>query len=267
MKYLLASHAFCALLLFGFGVSGHAQTAPLTVEQVLAEDTEAFAVASRGQSVRAQLVAVNKTVLSAGISAQVSRVPVVQGQTVREGDLLLAFDCASLQAQQKIYQAQQHTSQVNLAVKQRLLEFNNVSPQELDLAVAELASAEAQMEVIAVELAQCEIRAPYDATVVARQVEPHQYVSEGTPVLELNSNAALEVLVVAPSAWLRWLEVGEAFSLDVEELNERFAGTVQRLGGRVDPVSQTILVYGRLADGSARLLPGMSGDIRFQGSR
>ncbi|HWK53390.1 MAG TPA: efflux RND transporter periplasmic adaptor subunit [Hyphomicrobiales bacterium] len=259
--------ALCAVLLCGLGANLFAQTAPLTVEQVLADDAADFPAANPGQSVRAQLVAVNRTTLSAGISAQISRVPFVQGESVRKGDLLLAFDCASLQAQQKIYEAQRHTGQINLEVKQRLLQFNNVSPQELDLAAAQLASAEAQLEVIGVELAQCEIRAPYDAILVARQAEPHQYVSEGTPVLELNSNAELEVLVVAPSAWLRWLQAGEAFTLDVEELGQRFAGTVQRLGGRVDPVSQTILVYGRLSDTSDRLLPGMSGDIHFQGSR
>jgi multidrug efflux pump subunit AcrA (membrane-fusion protein) len=35
------------------------------------------------------------------------------------------------------------------------------------------------------------------------------------------------------------------------------------VGGKVDPVSQTIKVYGRIIDKADELLPGMSGAIEF----
>lgn len=238
-----------------------AQSAPLSVEQILAEDGAGAAV--HGQGVRAQLVPVHRTVLAAGMSARVASVPFQQGQHVNKGDTLLEFDCASMRAQQKIYEAQRATARINLEVKERLLQYNNVSPQELELSRAELASAEAQLEVVRIQLAECRIVAPFDGIVVARHVEPHQYASEGTPVLELFSNDELEVLLVAPSAWLRSLQPGQGFSLVVDELGQRFAGSVVRLGGRVDPVSQTVLVFGKLDQPSPQLLPGMSGDIRF----
>lgn len=253
-----------ALLALGLALCAglaHAQAAPLTVEQILAEDGAGAVV--NGQGVRAQLVPVHRTVLAAGTSARVAAVPFRQGQRVSKGDTVLEFDCASIRAQQKIYEAQRETARINLEVKQRLLQFNNVSPQELELARSELASAEAQFEVISVELAECRIVAPFDGIVVTRHVEPHQYASEGSPVLELFSNDELEVLLVAPSSWLRSLQPGNTFSLVVDELGERFAGSVVRLGGRVDPVSQTVLVFGKLDQPSPQLLPGMSGDIRF----
>ncbi|MDY6982253.1 MAG: efflux RND transporter periplasmic adaptor subunit [Pseudomonadota bacterium] len=258
---LRASRALLACCVVLCATLGHAQTAPLSVEQILAEDSAG--TMQNGQGVRAQLVPVNRTVLAAGTSARVAAVPFRQGQRVSKGDTVLEFDCASIRAQQKIYEAQRETARINVEVKQRLLQFNNVSPQELELANAELASAEAQLEVISLELAECRIVAPFDGIVVTRHVEPHQFASEGTPVLELFSTDELEVLLVAPSAWLRSLQPGNNFSLVVDELGQRFTGKVVRLGGRVDPVSQTVLVFGKLDESSPQLLPGMSGDIRF----
>jgi membrane fusion protein (multidrug efflux system) len=246
--------AFCLALCASLG---HAQTQPLSVEQILAEDSAGSA--TPGQGVRAQLVPVHRTILAAGTSARVATVPFRQGQRVNKGDTVLEFDCASLRAQRE-------TARINLEVKERLLQFNNVSPQELELSRAELASAEAQLDVMRIELAECRIVAPFDGVVVTRHVEPYQFASEGTPVLELFSTEELEVLLVAPSAWLGSLQPGNAFTLIVEELGQRFAGTIERLGGRVDPVSQTVLVFGKLAQPSVQLLPGMSGDIRFDRS-
>ena len=238
-----------------------AQGNSLTLDQVIQEERRAV---TAGQSVRAQLVSVGKAVLSAGISSQVSKVKYVEGDTVKRNDVIVEFDCAPLEAQKKIYQSEQKVAEINLSVKQRLLELNNVGAQELALSQAELAKAMAQLEVIDVELKQCKIAAPFAGTIVKRAVEPFQFVNKGEPVLELISKDDLEVLLIAPSSWLKWLEPDAGFSMRVEEIGESFPGVVLRLGGRVDPVSQTILVYGKLTESSAKLLPGMSGDLQFE---
>lgn len=240
------------------------QIETLTVEQLLEEDRLRVAA---GQGVRAQLIAVDRAVLSAGIAAQISVVAFRVGEAVKKGELLVGFDCASLHAQQKIYQAQQNVSQINFDVKTRLQQLNSVGIQELDLSRAELASTAAQLEVINVEIAQCQVKAPFSGTLVARNIEPFQYVNKGEPILELLSKDNLEVLLVAPSHWLQWMKAGESFTIGVEEIDEKFSGVVTRLSGRVDPVSQTFMVYGKLTNGSERLLPGMSGDISFENGR
>lgn len=259
-RFLFLLRALCLLLPLAVSLEGLAQSEPLTVEQLLREDA---AGAADGGGTRAQLVPIERSTLAAGLSAKVAAVHYSIGESVQRGDVLVEFDCASLLAQEKIYQARKQTSEINLQVKQRLLELNNLGAQELELARAELAVASAELEVIGVELAQCTIRAPFDGTVVSRDVEPHEFIGEGEPVLELQSRDSLEVLLVAPSDWLGWLAPGTAFSFRVEETGESFSGAVLRLGGRVDPVSQTILVFGRLSEPSSELLPGMSGDIRF----
>lgn len=240
-----------------------AQAQQLSLDEVLAEERALVA----GQGVRAQLIAVKNAMLSAGIAGQISEVSASVGEFVEKGQTLIAFDCDSLLAQQKIYAAQKRAGDINLEVKQRLLELNNVGAQEFALTQVELDSAVAQLEVIQLQVEQCEIRAPFSGTVITRNADPFETVNAGTELIELLAQDDLEVLLVAPSNWLSWLTVGEGFSLAVEETGKRYAGSVIRLGGQVDPVSQTVLVWGKLDNAAVELLPGMSGNIAFDERR
>ena len=72
--------------------------------------------------------------------------------------------------------------------------------------------------------------------------------------------------MIVPSKWLAWLKVGDKFSVHVDELNRSFTGRVDRLGARIDPVSQSISLAGRIDGVHAQLLPGMSGIASFEKS-
>ncbi len=231
----------------------------LNLEQVLADESALLA----GQGVLAQLIAVNSAMLSAGIAGKITEVSAKIGDYVEKGQTLVTFDCSALLAQQKIYAAQMHASQINLDVNQRLLELNNVGAKELALTQAEYDSASAQLEVITLQVEQCVIQAPFSGRVVERNADPFETVNAGTELIELLAQDELEVILVAPSNWLSWLSLEKNFSLRVDETGVDYSGTVVRLGGRVDPVSQTVLVWGKLDNAGSELLPGMSGSITF----
>jgi multidrug efflux pump subunit AcrA (membrane-fusion protein) len=58
---------------------------------------------------------------------------------------------------------------------------------------------------------------------------------------------------------LSWLKVGTVFKVQIEETEKTYQAKVTRLGGRVDPVSQTIRVIGEITDNAPELMAGMSG--------
>ncbi|HMB48635.1 MAG TPA: HlyD family efflux transporter periplasmic adaptor subunit, partial [Afifellaceae bacterium] len=74
----------------------------------------------------------------------------------------------------------------------------------------------------------------------------------------------LEIELLIPSRWLLWLEPDLRFEFSVDETGLKYAATVTRLGGAVDPVSQTIRVFGALEDRPPELLSGMSGTAIFE---
>ncbi|HYD71060.1 efflux RND transporter periplasmic adaptor subunit [Azospirillum sp.] len=216
--------------------------------------------------VRAQLRARQHTTLSAGLSAVVSGFPVAEGDTVAAGAVLASLECSVQQASSALARARLTQAQAKLRVAERMTKLNAASVLEFDLSRAEVDAARAEVAAIDATLRKCEIRAPFAGTVVAKPAQAHQHVAEGTALLELVDTGSLEVEMVVPSVWLRWLREGSPFSLTLDENGRSLAAKVDRIVGRVDPVSQTIRLLGRLDAPPPGLLPGMSGFVRFSPS-
>lgn len=99
--------------------------------------------------------------------------------------------------------------------------------------------------------------------VVELSISVHELPAPGRPVLRIFRGTDLEIEMIAPSSWLRWLEIGAPFTFVVDETGEAITGTVMRVGGAVDAVSQTIKIVGGFAPSAARVLAGMSGNAEF----
>lgn len=215
------------------------------------------------EPVRAQLKPARRTVLAAGIAARVTQLPVEIGDRVAAGDTLAAFDCRETRARRRQARARLDGARSKLNIYEELDSLQSISGLEMTETRTEVALAEAELEGIEARLAKCRMAAPFAADVVRREVQPHQYVAEGTPMVALVDNASLRMEAVVDSRWLAWLRPGVRFTLRVDELGRDLAGAVARIGARVDPVSQTVRVVGTLDAGSGNLLAGMSGDVRF----
>lgn len=77
--------------------------------------------------------------------------------------------------------------------------------------------------------------------------------------LEILDDRSLEVELIAPSRWLAWLKPGYAFTVHIDETDKTYPADITRVGGRVDPVSQTIKVFGEIRGEATELMAGMSG--------
>ncbi len=215
--------------------------------------------------VRAQLAPLEKAVFSSGIAAIVQKVAVHEGEEVKRGEVLVRYDCDLLYASRDVAQAKIDSATAKLAVNEELLRLNSVGPLEVELNRAELAIGQGELDAAKAKLKYCVIKAPFDGVITLRAVEPHQFVAEGDPMLEMVSSRKLEVRMLMPSTSLAWLKSGAQFNMLVEELNQAMAGEVVRVGGAVDPVSLTINVFGKLSEPDDGLLPGMSGQVEFTG--
>jgi multidrug resistance efflux pump len=125
-----------------------------------------------------------------------------------------------------------------------------------------MAKADASLAQAMVE--RCVIKAPFSGRVVERKVNRYEYVAEGTPLIEIIDDKNLEVEMILPSSSLVWLKIGHPFSLHVEELGKIFQGKIERIVSKVDPVSQSLKLYGSIDVNVEHLYPGMSGTIKIQ---
>lgn len=232
-------------------------------DEIAEPDKTAIQPRPRAEPVRGQLKPARWTILASEIDARITKLPVRLGERLDAGALVVAFDCRETRAQRREARARLDGAQAKLTIYEELDSLQSISGLELQETRTEVALATAQLARIDARLAKCRITAPFDSEVVKRQVQPHQFVETGTPMIEIVDNASLQMEAVVDSRWLSWLRRGTGFTMRLDELDARLAGSVARIGGRIDPVSQTVRVIGTLSDPPQRLLAGMSGDVRF----
>lgn len=262
----IASMLAVALGALALAVPATAQTLYDPPSLVPSFDTPAFDAAPDGADapeIRAQISPRRHTVLSAEIPGKVIAMPLDEGERFAEGDLLAAIDCAAHEARRDSAAAQRTAASRRLETAGRLDSLASISRLEVDEARASLATAEAEMALAEVFVARCEIRAPFAGVVSDRVAQAFQYVAEGQEMLAILDDSVLVVEMLVPSRWLGSLAVGQTFTVAVDELGREVPATIERLGARVDPVSQSVEVFGRITEAVPGLVSGMSGVARL----
>jgi RND family efflux transporter MFP subunit len=235
----------------------------LPVAALAESPTSADKLSETNLPLRAQIKARQSTLISSEMNARISQLKLRDGERFAEGDTLVSFHCTLEEAQLSKAKASLEKASKTYEVKQRLEALHSIGALELAVAKAEEGEAKAEMQVAQAVLSRCTIKAPFSGKVTDVTAKPYQTVKAGDPLLEILNDKELEVEFMAPSKSLPELSLGRHFQVTLNETNKAYQGEITRLGGKVDPVSQTIKVYGRIVDKNAELLPGMSGAVEL----
>jgi membrane fusion protein, multidrug efflux system len=210
---------------------------------------------------RAQIKAKDSTQISSEMSARIHQLKWRDGDHFNEGDTLVSFHCSLEEAQLNKAKATLEKAVKTYEVKQRLEQLHSIGALELAVAKAEEGEAKADVQIAQAVLSRCVIKAPFSGKVTDVTAKPYQTVKAGDSLLEILNDKVLEIEFMAPSKNLPNLNIGKHFQVTINETNKSYQAEITRLGGKVDPVSQTIKVYGRIINKADDLLPGMSGAV------
>ncbi|MBS1154978.1 MAG: Membrane-fusion protein [Proteobacteria bacterium] len=224
---------------------------------------ETNALTDKEGRIRTQFAAHNQVVLSSELSAKIARLPLREGESFRAGQTLVEFDCSLFQSQLNKSRAIFEAAQQTLTVNQRLRELNSIGTLELQQAEAKVKESGAEVAFNQAMVKKCSIAAPFAGRMVKRMVAAHQYVTPGTPLLDIQDAGALDLQLIVPSRWLPWLKPGTRFTVLVDELGKSINARVVRIGARIDPISQSVNLIGNAEESAAQILPGMSGWAQF----
>lgn len=215
------------------------------------------------QDIRAQLAPRRYTTIAAEIGAKISRISVVEGGPFRAGQVLVSFDCSLQQAQLQKAKAVLGAAERTYGANQRLDELRSVGKVELEASEAEVGKARAEVAGNNVLLSKCAVAAPFAGRVAEQKVREQQYVQPGQALLEILDDSVLELEFLVPSRWLAWVKPGHAFQVRIDETGKTYPARVQRIGARVDPVSQSVKLSATIAGRFPELIAGMSGRVEL----
>jgi multidrug efflux system membrane fusion protein len=206
------------------------------------------------------------------------KVPVTEGQDVKQGDVLAIIDPRPYQALVDAAVAKKRQDEAQLgAAKADLARYSALAAQEVaskqklestqalvGQITATIAADDAQIDAAKLNLTFCYITAPFDGRVGLRQTDPGNFVraAEVTPVLPLSQLRPISVTFTVPQdnlpAIQRAMAAGKptvtAFSSD--DKTELDRGALLTIDNAIDPATGTIKIKATFPNQSYQLWPG-----------
>jgi membrane fusion protein (multidrug efflux system) len=215
------------------------------------------------REIRAQLAPHRYTTLAAEIGAKINRLPVQEGGAFKAGQSLVSFDCSLQQAQLNKARAVLTGAERTWGANQRLAELHSIGKVELDMSEVEVLKNKSEVATMGTMLNKCSIAAPFAGRVAEQKVREQQYVQPGQAILDIIDDSVLEIEFLVPSKWLAWVKPGYAFQVSIDETRKSYPAKVQRIGARVDPVSQSVKLVATINGKFPDLIAGMSGRVNL----
>lgn len=131
-------------------------------------------------------------------------IPLKEGQSVKQGDLMFRIVPVLYQAKLDSEMAEAELMRIKLTNAEQLYEKNVVAKPEVDMAKAELAKAEARVNRTRAELNFASIKAPFDGIIDRLHMQQGSLVGEGDMLTTLSDNTVMWVYFNVPEA--RYLE-------------------------------------------------------------
>ncbi len=111
-----------------------------------------------------------------------------------------------------------------------------------------------------------EIKAPFDGVITERLVHPGALVgpSSASPMLQLEQNARLRLVVAVPEAYVGGIVKGAVVPFKVAAFTgEKFEGRVARSAQTLDPRTRSMAVEMDVANSGGKLGPGMYPEVQW----
>lgn len=201
--------------------------------------------------------------LSSLMDGQIQFIPKKEGERFKKGEALVTFFCPIRRARVQQARAALNAGKKRLKVHQELVKVRAASRLDVTLMEAEVLQATAELAVQRAMFKMCRIRAPFAGRVNHVQVHAHESVTKGHPLLDVATEGAFEVRVIVPSHRYSTLHIGTPFSILLEETGRSYPVHIIRMGGRIDPISQTLPILGQIIGTFPELIPGMGGPVTF----
>lgn len=203
----------------------------------------------------------------ARIEGDVAAVYVREGQSVRTGQPLAAFESteqesarASAEADRVAARTELATAEWNLEQSAELLRAGAISErdhraaqQAAASARARLAAAESRLRSSALSLRDTRVLAPTTGIIERRIVQPGEHVARGAPLFSLVRADVLELTAAVPARQSNAVRAGQVVHFVAD--GRRFDGRVARVSPTIDPATRSATVYVQVPN-SANALRG-----------
>ncbi len=215
-------------------------------------------------AVRALLEPLQSAILASEMDGKISRLHKRDGETFKKGDRLVTFDCSSHEIEQRRLKSKLNSTQLIYENALQLQSLNSIGELDVSLAEAETFIAKAELSGANLSVRRCAINAPFSGRVIEVARKQHEWINIGEPLMEVFNDQDFLLKMLIPSSWLVWLKPGTPFRVSIDETGKTYNARITKIGARIDPVSRTVTVRGKVSQPDKDFIHSMSGNAVFE---
>ncbi|MDL2221855.1 efflux RND transporter periplasmic adaptor subunit [Parabacteroides sp. OttesenSCG-928-N08] len=169
-------------------------------------------------------------------SGKIVAIYFTEGTHVKQGDLLAKINDKPLQAQLKKLEAQVPLASDRVFRQRTLLERDAVSQEAYEQVTTEYEKLMADLELVKANIAQTELRAPFDGIIGLRSVSEGAYVTQSSKVAKLTKISPIKIEFSVPERYANQIKNGTKILFRMEDSD----GMLRDYNARVYAVESVI---------------------------
>jgi len=200
--------------------------------------------------------------ISSEFGGSIDYMPYEVSDFIKKGDTVVRINTSVLRAQIKQAKVAQDIAKVNLDRTKKLFDKNLTTKANLDNASFQKNNADAQLNILNVNLRKSVIRSPFNGYIVQKLRKKGELSAPGTPIVSLMKLNPIKFILPIPERDLYKISKGNIINVKLEANSKTFKGVVYRIGQESNPTSHTVNVEIEIKntkghDGEFLLKPGM----------
>lgn len=239
---------------------------PATMASVLSQ-IEGYVVKTeqleQSLPVSGTLIPWEETVLMPEVPGRIVTLNLPEGQTVKQGTVLVKLLDADLQAQVKKLEIQLETAKATEARQKSLLGVKGITQQEYDLTVLQINSLNADIDIIKTQIAKTEIKAPFDGKIGLKNVSPGAFVSPGQALATIRSLDNLKLDFSVPEQYAKDMKLGRKVTFNVEGSSQTYSATIVASEEEIDEGTRNLNFRARVDSRDGSLHAGAFASVQL----
>jgi membrane fusion protein, multidrug efflux system len=209
------------------------------------------------------IVANQEVALVSEVARKVTGIYAKEGTFVKKGTLLFKLDDADLLAKRKKLLLQEKLAILDEKRFRELLSTEAVNQQEYDEISTKLKVLQAEIELIDVDLAKTEIRAPFNGKVGLNKVDVGAYVTPLTVLTNIEDVSKVEINFTIPEKYAAEIKTGQKIHFTTENNRSVLEGVISATEPGTDVNTRSLGIKAIAENSKGTLVPGSSARITF----
>lgn len=219
---------------------------------------------TEGLQVTGNIMAMEEIRLVSETQGRIVKIGFTEGSQVSKGQLLLKINDADLKAQLKKAQSTLKLRTESEKRSSQLLAKGAISQEAYDMALTDLNTTEADIELLKEQIRKTEIIAPFSGIIGLRYVSEGGYVTNTTPIATLQQLQEVKVEFSIPEKYASKIGKGDKITFTTEGNEETYTASVYAIEPQVDAATRNVVMRAVCNNKNGTLLPGAFARVNVQ---